>query len=386
MTYINTKNKIIAQIGLASIFVIGLIPFIPFVVDDAFISFVYSKNLILGNGLTYNGILVEGFSNPLWTVIFAPLIGLGIDPLWAARIISIISGMISILLTFELSLDFLDNDKIFLPFLSCASVSVLAPYLAWTMGGLETIFLSALVVSLVFIEWKDHASKKWLSPILLLAIALTRPEGVIVFIIWVLFRVLVQKLSLLKILMDSLLFILPFTASLIIRWHTYGFILPNTAYVKVETGLSVSVNAVQWLMSFLTLRPLFGLILVFGIAVMILKKPFNKKFILLFGIFLGFIAFVIFSGRDWMPHHRFLTPIIPLLALPITAALVCQKRSLPQNNLRVEVGCFSVKILVSLGCINANISYRLCVTIYSFFDNVAINYATYISRFKFSVW
>ena len=40
--------------------------------DDAFISFRYAQNFIQGDGLVFNkGELVEGISNPLWTLMLA---------------------------------------------------------------------------------------------------------------------------------------------------------------------------------------------------------------------------------------------------------------------------------------------------------------------------
>jgi hypothetical protein len=38
------------------------------------------------------------------------------------------------------------------------------------------------------------------------------------------------------------------------------------------------------------------------------------------GIILAFAGFVLFAGRDWMPHHRFLAPVLPLMApFPVQA-------------------------------------------------------------------
>ena len=49
--------------------------------DDAFISFRYAQNLVEGHGLVYNiGERVEGYTNFLWTILFAPFIGAGLDP------------------------------------------------------------------------------------------------------------------------------------------------------------------------------------------------------------------------------------------------------------------------------------------------------------------
>src|SRR5512135_1832902 len=49
-------------------------------VDDAYISFRYAQNAILGHGLVFNpGERVEGFTNFLWTALMIPVEGAGID-------------------------------------------------------------------------------------------------------------------------------------------------------------------------------------------------------------------------------------------------------------------------------------------------------------------
>lgn len=55
-----------------------LIIFQPIPDEDAYISFVFSKSLNLGMGLTYLGAKVEGFTNPL-TVLIASLVSLVTD-------------------------------------------------------------------------------------------------------------------------------------------------------------------------------------------------------------------------------------------------------------------------------------------------------------------
>ena len=52
-----------------------------FVTDDAFISFVYSRNLVEHGQLVFNlGERVEGYTNFLWTLWMAALLKLGMLP------------------------------------------------------------------------------------------------------------------------------------------------------------------------------------------------------------------------------------------------------------------------------------------------------------------
>src|SRR3972149_4573235 len=51
-----------------------------FVLDDAFISFQYARNLVEGHGLTWFDSRVEGYTNFLWTLWIAQGLALGADP------------------------------------------------------------------------------------------------------------------------------------------------------------------------------------------------------------------------------------------------------------------------------------------------------------------
>src|SRR5581483_11465766 len=49
-------------------------------VDDAYISYVYARNALLGHGLTFNpSERVEGFTNFLWTAMMPPVVASGLD-------------------------------------------------------------------------------------------------------------------------------------------------------------------------------------------------------------------------------------------------------------------------------------------------------------------
>src|SRR5436190_7638355 len=58
-----------------------------FVTDDAFISFVYSRNLARHGQLVFNlGERVEGYTNFLWTVLLAGLLKVGLPPEILSRV------------------------------------------------------------------------------------------------------------------------------------------------------------------------------------------------------------------------------------------------------------------------------------------------------------
>jgi hypothetical protein len=305
-----------------ALYLLALLPFLPFRVDDAYISFVYARNFVAGNGLTYNGVVVEGYSNFLWVLLLTPFLGLGLDPLLAARALSAGSGCAAILLMLRLCRRALGGADHRLPLIATGTVAVLAPVTAWTMGGLETILVSLLVVLLITNEWGDRPRFQGLSPLLLLMIALTRPEGAGLLPIWLVHRLL-RGARLARLTgVESLAFLGLFSLFLLWRWRTYGHLLPNPAYLKLGMSLATTLDAAGWLLSFFALRPAFGILLVIGIVISTVRVFRGEKSLALpLGLTAGFFAFVLLAGRDWMPHHRFLAPVVPLMALFVVVSL-----------------------------------------------------------------
>src|SRR5262247_1530018 len=74
-----------------------------FVTDDAFISFVYSRNLAEHGQLVFNlGDRVEGYTNFLWTVVLGLLMKLGIQPDVASRVLGTACGVATLYVVMRL--------------------------------------------------------------------------------------------------------------------------------------------------------------------------------------------------------------------------------------------------------------------------------------------
>ena len=76
----------------------------PRTIDDAFITFRYSRNLLEGNGFVYNvGNRVLGTTTPLFTILMATIGGiLGDDYPWYALFVNAIADSLSVGLLFLL--------------------------------------------------------------------------------------------------------------------------------------------------------------------------------------------------------------------------------------------------------------------------------------------
>lgn len=294
----------------------------PFSVDDAYISFTYAKNLVAGNGLTYNGLVVEGYSNFLWTLLSAPVIALGGEPLFWARVLSVACALLNLWLTERLIRQLNPGIGAAEMALALASLASWAPFVMWTVGGLETALMSLLVTACVYLELRAPPAVFSWAWVTALAAALTRPEGVLLFPLTLGFQALVVRRPWHYVVASGVLLGGLYGSFLLWRFATYGEWVPNTALLKLDPGPETAARGGDWLLEFLWLRPLLGIVV--GLAVIAWRRDRRKLasgWLLVAGGLSVFVFFVLYSGPDWMPQHRFLVPALPLLSVVVARAL-----------------------------------------------------------------
>ncbi len=165
-----------------------LAAFWPFQVDDAYTSFVYTANLIAGRGLTYNGLLVAGYSNFLWTIALAPLFLLGVPALLAARVLSVTAAFGTLAGTAHLCRRMIPGKETGADRMAILLLASCAPFAAWTLGGLETVWTALWVTMACLLAISPNPRTQALTVVPLLAAALSRPEGILYFAVVLLYR------------------------------------------------------------------------------------------------------------------------------------------------------------------------------------------------------
>lgn len=213
-----------------------------FLVDDAYISFRYARNLIRGAGLVWNeGERVEGYSNFLWVLLVSAAMRAGLSPESASCGLGIASGLATLWLAAAYGAHKLGSRS---PSVWAASAVLVAirPFAAWATSGLETM-LFTLLVNAGLLAWLVERSllRAPVASGLLLALAtLTRPDGG-------LFLALALAALLAEAIYDGTspraaaktvaLFLMPSSLLVfheIFRVWYYGDIVPNTFHVKVD--------------------------------------------------------------------------------------------------------------------------------------------------------
>jgi len=294
-------------------------------IDDAYISARYARNLIHGHGLVYNrgaGLpRVEGYSNFLWVMILAGGEAAGFSPKAITQAAGILANLLSLSLVW-LILNRWGRAKSDPPpahFLDLAAVLLLAvnlPFLIWAASGLETSLFALEIVLAFFCFGRGHG-RRYAAMLGALLGALTRPEGILIFIALALVRIgaLIRSRQRpgAEDVKNLLFFLVPYLAYFGWRFFYYGMsFFPNSFYAKVDPGGTAAREALFYLYSGLKWGHLPWLIFLGSGAYGLLRR--RDPILLAPLVFLGlYLLFILYVGGDWMPDFRFLVHLLPLL-------------------------------------------------------------------------
>jgi arabinofuranosyltransferase len=304
---------------LAGVFVWELVQTPSFVVDDAYITFSYSRNLALGHGPVYgHGVRVEGYSNFLWMLVVAAglLFQRAADPLLVARIAAVPFLALLGFTTYRLCRLRAGRMWSLVPLaLLAINQDVMGAFLV----GLETIAYVALL-TLAFLLYlrsiADERLRRWVVPALV-AVALTRIDGFVPLGFVLLFEAARRLGKREGTPRDYLMWALPalavYAGWFAWRWSYYGLPLPTTYYAKALIPKVLPHRGWEYVRDECTANASF-LVLPFAV-ILLARRRVEGLFVILFAALQ--IAYVIKVGGDWMPYGRFLLPILPLLLVTV---------------------------------------------------------------------
>lgn len=209
--------------------------------DDAFISFRYIRQWMLGHGLVFNpGEYVEGYTNFLWILELAAIWHwLGVRPenaVWA------LSGAVSAA-TLLLVIGLCRGSAVagwwrLQAVMAGLLIVINAQFAKWSTSGLETRQFTLLVLLGVLLCAQGARRPVWLglASIALALAELTRPEGLLVFGVcagwWMLDSLYRGRFRWGHLLALAVPFALIVAAHYGLRYAYYGDWLPNTYYAK----------------------------------------------------------------------------------------------------------------------------------------------------------
>lgn len=300
-------------------------------IDDAFITFSFSKNLALGNGPVFShGVRAEGYSNFLWMVLVAlPLaIARHMDPLLAARIVAV--PFVCLLGWGTYRLGAIATESKLLGASAVLLIAFGTDFATAYLSGLETLcytaFFTASVAALLT-SWRaadQHAARAHLlAPWLALGAALTRIDGFLVLAL-VFGLELVntvhrrRRLATAAFLKWGAPALLVYVVWFVWRWWYYGLPLPSTYYAKALIPTLLPHRGFEYARQELTSSAMF--VALFAAAFLLARRRWWA--LPLVAVVLAQWCYVIKVGGDWMPFGRFMMPVIPLAVVLLVGALV----------------------------------------------------------------
>ncbi len=332
-----------------------------YAVDDAYISFRYAQNLVGGHGLVFNpGERVEGYTNLLWTVVVALFLWLGFDPSAATIGLGMLFSLGTLWLVFRFArVASLRNPVI--PMVATFCLALDGSFALWAVSGMETSMFSFLILAaLTSYLWEWRTGKPgFLSGALLALAAMTRPEGVLVLGVVVVHQAVARLITGRQLLTEGdvvrwgafAIFYLPY---FLWRYYYYGFLLPNTFYVKVtvQDSTAQQERGLRHLATFARLHQ--GWLMAPLLLVAVLKRRTAFWCTALWSVLLVYLGYIVYVGGDWSVG-RFFVPILPFAYILLATGIAEAYNTLAEwlRRLTTSRGAMQSLRCAAVGCLLA---------------------------------
>ena len=289
-----------------------------FTVDDAFITYRYSQNVVKGLGPIFNAGLPrsEGYTTFLWMVLMTIPHLFGFDVVIFSKLVGIICMLTTFLVTALMVTELVEVRYLWLR-LIFASIStfLIASFPATaihTISGMETALYTLLIAAMALVTLlgtKNQSSVILLAPLIGLLLGLTRPDGNMITIGLLVYTWLVIQRELRVKFLYACLFLYLLPGGIYYAWRTayYGLPFPLSFYFKAVRPDQVFAGVSDVSDFLLTILPPLAVFIVLAFL------RFRK------GLFVLLIPVITIIGIYLFPEHimgynwRFLYPTVPLI-------------------------------------------------------------------------
>ncbi|MGZ6066494.1 MAG: hypothetical protein ACXWVM_29115 [Polyangiales bacterium] len=286
--------------------------------DDQMISMRYARNLASGQGLVFNpGERVEGYTNPLWTVLLA---GIHLLPLHdahtslVAKLVALCVVVWVVWLSCELLLEIEPAARPLLPVVTLA-VAYAYDITFWAANGYETPLLTALFT---FAALRIVRERGRASPLTVLAIGvlpLVRSDAFHLSAMLGLLAIALSERPRAAAARVSFAALLP-VAHLLWRRSYYGEWLPNTFHLKVS-GLQHRVGlGLAYVETFALRYALF--LAVAGVGAYVLRDRFRAWTL---AAAAAVALYCLSVGGDVFAGSRFFAAVVPVLMVAALSSI-----------------------------------------------------------------
>ena len=300
--------------SLRNIIIITLISFYVLIVvisawlsDDAYITFRTIDNFINGFGLTWNvSERVQVYTHPLWMFIISAFYFITREIYFTSITISILISIGTVILFFYKLSNSITN-TIFISLILIFSKA----FIDYSTSGLENPLIHLLIVVFFILYFNDEEGEKKLFKLSLIAslAVLNRMDTVLIFLPVLL--VIYFRGNKWKGLLIATAGFSPFILWEIFSLFYYGFPFPNTAYAKLNTGISqieLIQQGLHYLLFSFYLDPLTPTVLLTGLIIPLVSK--NKTLLPLTIGIACYMIYILNIGGDFMGGRFFSAPFL----------------------------------------------------------------------------
>jgi len=314
-----------------------------FPLDDAWIFWVFAKNLATGQGFSFNpGQPVLGTTSILWVLVLACSYLVTHNVVFISKFWGVIFFLSAIFLTYRICLFYTRKKTI--AFLAVLSFALVTPLIFGALSGMEISLATLLLCLTLFFHLKEMGKKQkiFFAPIFGALCFIARPELVLLYPLLLIddyIRMskdkdlrggLSVKSTVLKKLIIFVFFLSP---PFIFSYIVTGSLLPNTFFAKtLDSGLiwaikngnlgelfiSLTLNPFVWGGTMLATLVCLNIFWAFfwgkGLVLSFFRKDtfIYPLVFLLIPIFRGIVAPV---GNSFTGEHRYVSFLLPLLAI-----------------------------------------------------------------------
>ena len=287
-----------------------------FRVDDAYITFSFSKNLAAGQGPIFShGLRVEGYSNFLWMVLIAVrfLFSSQGDPYGFARTLAFASVALTLVMAYRVT------RRVAAPASALLAVGLLvccSDLFRAAASALETAAYAAAILFGWAIYLAEPTERRRWSLLAFVPAALMRIDGFVPLLIVCGVELISQLARHRFRFFDWVRWAAPavgiWSVYFAWRYHYYGLLLPTTYYAKTVVAAGDPDRGVRQAWDFL--RDYGALPLLPLLFLPVVRGPRRAALGLSCAVVLQ-VLYATTVGGDWMPFNRFFLPIVPLAAV-----------------------------------------------------------------------
>ena len=308
--------------------------------DDAYITFRTVDNFINGFGLTWNvSERVQAYTHPLWMFILSASYFITKEIYFTSIAISILISIGVVLLLFYKLSNSITN-TIFIGLILIFSKA----FIDYSTSGLENPLTHLLIVVFFILYFNDEeAGKKLFKLSLIASLAVLNRMDIVLIFLPALLVIYFREVNKWRGLLITIAGFSPFILWEIFSLFYYGLPFPNTAYAKLNTGISqfeLIQQGLHYLLFSFYLDPLTPAILLAGLIIPLVSK--NKNLLTITIGITCYMIYIVNIGGDFM-GGRFLSA--PFLCSVIVISKINFKSF---RFSRVQIAIFFIVIILGL--------------------------------------